>query len=122
MRIDSRAPTRIDLAGGTVDIWPLYLFHGGAETVNVAIDLHARCTLETGGEGYTLVSKDTGTTVRTDSLEELSHNRTLELVARLVAHFAPEPGLTVTTSSAAPPGSGIGGSSALGISVCGAFD
>jgi hypothetical protein len=25
--IVSSAPTRIDLAGGTIDIWPLYLFH-----------------------------------------------------------------------------------------------
>jgi hypothetical protein len=28
--IDTSAPTRIDLAGGTIDIWPLYLFHPGA--------------------------------------------------------------------------------------------
>lgn len=53
MIIESSAPTRIDLAGGTIDIWPLYLFHGGAETVNVAIDLYAKCRIETGGEGYT---------------------------------------------------------------------
>ena len=26
----------IDLAGGTIDIWPLYLFHDGAPTVNAA--------------------------------------------------------------------------------------
>ena len=36
--IVSSAPTRIDLAGGTIDIWPLYLFHDGAATVNAAID------------------------------------------------------------------------------------
>jgi D-glycero-alpha-D-manno-heptose-7-phosphate kinase len=122
MIIESQAPTRIDLAGGTVDIWPLYLFHGGAETVNVAISLYARCRLEPGGSGYTLVSRDTGTSVRADSLDELLRNRTLELVARLVAQFAPEPGLTVTTESGAPPGSGLGGSSALGIAVAGALD
>ena len=29
MRIESKAPTRVDLAGGTLDIWPLYLFHPG---------------------------------------------------------------------------------------------
>ena len=37
----SSAPTRIDLAGGTIDIWPLYLFHDGAQTVNAAISLRA---------------------------------------------------------------------------------
>jgi hypothetical protein len=25
--IQARAPTRIDLAGGTLDLWPLYAFH-----------------------------------------------------------------------------------------------
>jgi hypothetical protein len=25
-RIDSKAPTRVDLAGGTVDLWPMYQF------------------------------------------------------------------------------------------------
>ena len=42
VRIDSSAPTRIDLAGGTIDIWPLYLFHDGAQTLNAAISLRAR--------------------------------------------------------------------------------
>src|SRR6266581_2459116 len=27
MIIESKAPTRVDFAGGTLDIWPLYLFH-----------------------------------------------------------------------------------------------
>src|SRR3954465_8779840 len=117
MIIESSAPTRIDLAGGTVDIWPLYLFHGGARTVNVAIDLYARCRLETGGEGYTLVSRDTGARVHAATLEDPAPDRTLELISRLVAFFKPAPGLTVTTESAAPPGSGLGGSSALGIAV-----
>src|ERR1700753_531077 len=39
--ITSRAPTRIDLAGGTVDIWPLYLFLKNPVTVNLGIDLFA---------------------------------------------------------------------------------
>jgi D-glycero-alpha-D-manno-heptose-7-phosphate kinase len=122
MIIDSVAPTRIDLAGGTIDLWPLYLFHEGAETVNVAIDLYARCRLETGGTGYTLVSRDTGARLHAETLDDLAEDRTLELVARLVRFFKPEPGLTVTTESAAPPGSGLGGSSALGIAIAGALD
>src|ERR671917_2569747 len=47
MIIESTAPTRVDLAGGTIDIWPLYLFHPGATTVNFAISLYARCRIET---------------------------------------------------------------------------
>ena len=47
MIIEASAPTRVDLAGGTIDIPPLFLFHEGAATVNFAIDLMARCRLET---------------------------------------------------------------------------
>ncbi len=47
MIIESSAPTRVDLAGGTIEIPPLFLFHEGAAAVNFAIDLMARCRIET---------------------------------------------------------------------------
>ena len=47
MIIESSAPTRVDLAGGTVDIWPLYLFHPGAMTVNFALTLRAHVRIKT---------------------------------------------------------------------------
>ena len=34
-----KSPTRVDLAGGTLDLWPLYNFVGGAVTINIAIDI-----------------------------------------------------------------------------------
>src|SRR5947209_4643335 len=36
---------RVDLAGGTMDIWPLYLFHPGAVTVNFAVNILTRCRI-----------------------------------------------------------------------------
>src|ERR1051325_7829334 len=113
MIIESSAPTRIDLAGGTIDIWPLYLFHPGAQTVNAAVDLYARCRLETDGSGYVIESRDTGARLEAPSLEAPANDRTLELLSRLVCFFAPPPGLKITAESSAPPGSGLGGSSAL---------
>ena len=62
LRIESKAPTRVDLAGGTLDIWPLYLFHPGAVTINAAITRYASCVIETRGVGdkrIHLVSRDT---------------------------------------------------------------
>src|SRR4051794_15071434 len=50
-RIAATAPTRIDLAGGTIDIWPLYLSHEGASTVNAAISLRAHATIEPRTDG-----------------------------------------------------------------------
>jgi len=43
--ITSRAPTRIDLAGGTIDLWPLYLFLERPTTINLGIDLFAEAEL-----------------------------------------------------------------------------
>ena len=51
MRIAASAPTRIDLAGGTIDIWPLYLFHDGAATLNAAISLRAQVNVEARSDG-----------------------------------------------------------------------
>ena len=57
MRIESKAPTRVDLAGGTLDIWPLYLFHPGALTINAAITRYASCVIETRGVGRAIYDR-----------------------------------------------------------------
>ena len=49
--ITASAPTRIDLAGGTLDIWPLYLFHEHAQTVNAAISLRAHVEISPRTDG-----------------------------------------------------------------------
>ena len=60
MILETSAPTRIDLAGGTIDIWPLYLFHPGAQTLNAAISLRARARLESRSDNRIVIrSEDT---------------------------------------------------------------
>ena len=126
MRIESRAPTRIDLAGGTLDIWPLYLYHPGAVTVNCAVTRYASCVVQThqGSPRITLVSRDTRRSERFASLAQLEGARRygLPLLAHLVRIFAPRVGLALTTDSQAPAGAGIGGSSAMAVAVCAALD
>jgi len=56
MQIASQAPCRVDLAGGTLDIWPLYLYHANAVTVNFAVDRYTRCVLETRSDRRILLS------------------------------------------------------------------
>ena len=41
-----RSPCRIDLAGGTLDLWPLYLHHGGLELVHMAVEIRASSLLK----------------------------------------------------------------------------
>ena len=48
-----RAPVRADLAGGTLDLWPLYLFHPGSRTVNVAISFYAESEVSEAAGGAT---------------------------------------------------------------------
>ncbi len=121
MRIATSAPTRIDLAGGTLDIWPLYLFHPGAQTINAAISLRARATLDTRDDGRIVIrSEDTGQTVEADDWQSLRDRRELRLLS-LLAHYFEARGLTLTTSCESPAGAGIAGSSALNVAVCAAF-
>lgn len=120
VRITSSAPTRIDLAGGTIDIWPLYLFHEDAQTLNAAISLRARCELTSLDDGkIEIASADTGRTVRASHWSELRGNHELRLIGRLLQFFRAG-GLRVATASESPVGAGIAGSSALNVAVCGA--
>jgi D-glycero-alpha-D-manno-heptose-7-phosphate kinase len=119
--IESSAPTRIDLAGGTLDIWPLYLFHDDAQTINAAISLRARCTIQSRPErGITIISDDTGSRVDVSHWSELGDNHELTLIGRLLHYFKGE-ALELHTRSESPVGAGIAGSSALNIAVCGAL-
>ena len=120
MRIDCSAPTRIDLAGGTYDIWPLYLLHDRAQTINAALSLRARCSL-TSRRDYrvSLVSDDTGESVEAAGPDALGVDR-LPLVARLVRHFGAR-GVEVRTHSDSPVGAGIAGSSAMNVALTAAL-
>lgn len=119
--IESSAPTRIDLAGGTLDIWPLYLFHEHAQTLNAAISLRAHCSIRPRTDRrVVIVSDDTGTRVEVDHWSELRANHDLKLLGRLLHYFQAE-GLELRTRSDSPFGAGIAGSSAMNIAVCGAL-
>lgn len=124
MFIESSAPTRIDLAGGTLDIWPLYLFHDGAQTLNAAISLRAYCSIRPLGRSrdrrVRIVSADTGVTVDARHWSELRDSTELRLLGRLLHYFQAE-GLELRTRSDSPVGAGIAGSSALNIAVCAAL-
>jgi D-glycero-alpha-D-manno-heptose-7-phosphate kinase len=118
--IEATAPTRIDLAGGTLDIWPVYLFHPGAVTVNVAIDRRAWCRVETGVAGVHIESKDTLARAEGKDVSEVLGGGALSLVAYILRALGVETGVKVVTQSRVPAGSGLGGSSALAVTVAAA--
>jgi D-glycero-alpha-D-manno-heptose-7-phosphate kinase len=125
MIIEASAPTRVDLAGGTIDIPPLFLFHEGAATVNFAIDLMARCRIETRADDRIFIeSVDRREAFETslEKLHELKNESRLELLAKLVYFFKPETGFNMITESEAPAGAGLAGSSTLNIACIGALN
>lgn len=134
---EARAPTRIDLAGGTVDLWPLYLLHEHPLTVNAAIDLYADARVERiETPVIEVISKDRGSRLSAESPGHLLETAgagggDLEFLVRLSAHFlgqvwgengGMEKGCRITTECRAPAGSGLGGSSTLGIALASALD
>jgi D-glycero-alpha-D-manno-heptose-7-phosphate kinase len=125
MRIIAEAPCRVDLAGGTLDIWPLYLFHPGAVTVNFAINRFTRCTIQAlDSPEIRLGSSDLGAAENYPSLAHLDEARRprLPLAAHLLRFFRPCKGLAMQTDSESPAGAGIAGSSALMIATASALN
>src|SRR4030088_1433371 len=87
-RIVSSAPTRIDLAGGTIDIWPLYLFHEGATTLNAAISLRAHAQIDSRSGGRVeLRSIDTDRQRSAGHWTELDGDGELALLQLLARHY-----------------------------------
>ncbi len=122
--ITAQAPCRADLAGGTLDLWPLYLFHSGALTLNFAVEILTTCRITPlKGQRIDLCSLDTRQDESFANLDELIASRKLRhvLAGHLVRYFAPERGLRVVTDSQSPAGAGISGSSALMIATTAAL-
>jgi D-glycero-alpha-D-manno-heptose-7-phosphate kinase len=110
----AKAPMRIGFFGGGTDVSPYAEEHGG-KVLNCTIDKYVRCMLRPSG--------DDGVTIRSLDLEAVSRNLTGRWEGRLslpqaVLDAVPEArGVEVTMFSDVPPGSGLGSSSALVVSM-----
>ena len=122
--IVAHAPCRVDLAGGTLDLWPLYLFHPGAVTVNFAVNILTRCKVtRLTDDKIRLKSLDTKAEEEFRNFGELCSARKFKhpLAGHLARFFAPDGGFEVETHSESPAGAGISGSSALMIATTAAL-
>lgn len=123
--IHSTAPARIDLAGGTLDIYPLYLFEEFGLTVNAAINVGSTVRIEERDDKrIVLRAEDIDLEQHADCVQELDVKGKLPLLARVVKHYLKDfdRGVTVTTLNKAPKGSGLGASSCLLITLSGALN
>jgi D-glycero-alpha-D-manno-heptose-7-phosphate kinase len=122
--IIAQAPCRADLAGGTIDLWPLYLFHPGAMTVNFAVNILTTCRVTPlKGKDIFLRSLDTKKEEHFDNFDELRASKRfrLPIAGRLLQFFAPKEGALIETDSESPAGAGISGSSALMVATTAAL-
>jgi len=107
------APCRADLAGGTLDIWPIGLLHPGSLTVNMALPVEVVLDVDLDGEPGTVAHTelDDGTRVlsKTDAR--------IDLTAALSFAVVPAGGVRVRVLAQAPVRSGIGGSSTYGVAL-----
>lgn len=118
-RVLARSGCRIDLAGGTFDIWPLGVLHADARTVNLAIDVAVEVALARRSSGYVFVLGDVEH--RASSLEEMLAHRDTSLFA-VIAEAFDLPPVEARFTSASPRGGGLGASSAIAASLIAACE
>lgn len=119
-----QSPTRVDLAGGTLDLWPLYNFTNGAKTINVAMNIMTTAEItELEGGKIELVSEDLNFSKSFSSLQECLSDKDskLSLLKAQLDYWKPVQGFKLVTKSDSPVGGGLGGSSSLTISLLKAF-
>lgn len=125
--IKIKSPTRVDLSGGTLDMWPLFNFVGQCRTINVAIDIWTLVDLDPtpGNPKIIIESLDYNQKWEFTNLSQfLSEADPKTMLYRAVIEFFKDKiksGFRLTTKSESPIGGGLGGSSSLMISMMKAF-
>ena len=122
MKVIARAATRVDLAGGTIDIWPLSQLLKKA-TVNISVGAIAECTCQPLESSDFVISSLDQNTKLIGSFKELSESLELALPAQfLKALWKPEwQALSISTNAKSPKGAGLGGSSSLAVAIVSAI-
>lgn len=125
MQVTSEGSVRVDLVGGTLDLEPINLILPNVVTLNVATGLKAKVTLDSQDQdGITIISADYDKEYSYPSADLTEENilysnkfEEMKFVLQILSLFNIKSGLKITLSSGAPPGSGLGGSSAMGMTL-----
>jgi D-glycero-alpha-D-manno-heptose-7-phosphate kinase len=116
----ARAPTRLDLAGGFTDVPPYSARVGGAVAC-VAISLYAHAVVRRRRGGVRLHALDYGAHVAARRASELPAAGDLALLSAAAKRHGPRGDFEIVTHADYPPGSGLGGSGAMGVAVIAAL-
>jgi D-glycero-alpha-D-manno-heptose-7-phosphate kinase len=125
MQVTNTGSVRVDLVGGTLDIEPINLIIKNVVTLNVATGLKASVKLsKTDFAGVEIHSADYHREYRFTA-QELTEDRVvysrdfgeMTFVLQILRLFGINSGVKLELSSGAPAGSGLGGSSAMGVTL-----
>ncbi|SME89470.1 hypothetical protein [Pseudobacteriovorax antillogorgiicola] len=117
LTVTAEAPTRIDLAGGTLDITALSQVLDRPRTVNLGINLNAKVSIKESEDGRFYLHSLDQEKEWSGLWGDLQLAVTLPLFAHLIlAAWREEwPGLVIESECQSPAGAGLGGSSCLAI-------
>ena len=97
-------PNRVDIAGGTLDIFPLYLLVGDAMTVNAAVAVRSEVVVRPYQSGAArLSSGNFGVALTAADTHGFSHGGKLGLLSRALRHFPAVSGVEIRARNEAPP-------------------
>ncbi len=114
---------RIDLAGGTLDLYPIYLFEEGGLTINCAVNMYSTVVLESrSDEAIWVSSNDLGIEEKYENVDSLNLHGVLGLISRAIKFFKPDTGMNVNTENNVTKGTGLGASSALLVAALAALN
>jgi D-glycero-alpha-D-manno-heptose-7-phosphate kinase len=125
MQVTSEGSVRVDLVGGTLDLEPINLILPNVVTLNVATGLKAKVTLDkTDADTVVIQSEDYDKTY-TFKKEDFTQEKLIQdkffgemsFVCQILDAFNIHSKIKLTLRSGAPAGSGLGGSSAMGITL-----
>lgn len=121
MKIRARAPLRISFVGGGTDLQHWYEKHKGA-TLSATINRYAYVSLTPRqDQEIHIQSVALGYSIRYSLEDEPVYDGVLDLVKAAIGRLGGPHGIELDVRSDAPPGSGLGGSSALTAAVIGAL-
>ena len=131
MLIRSRAPVRVDFAGGWTDV-ALFTEESKGLVVNATINIYSYATIAPKRDGkqahlereldrsVRIYSADFDSFVEAEDIRRLEYDGNIDLVKAAIRHMQIEQGgFDLITQSVAPPGSGLGTSAAMGVALVG---
>jgi len=125
MQVTNTGSVRVDLVGGTLDIEPINLIIKNVVTLNVATGLKASVKLsKTEFNGVEIISADYNKSYKYEA-KDLTEDRVvysrdyeeMTFILQILRLFNINSHIKLELSSGAPAGSGLGGSSAMGVTL-----